>query len=74
MIEKGLHDQESQGGLLFYRCVLCGQVVSKWDIAKHKSCPKCTGVRVRPTNLGVWEKMVQLCYHPKFWRWSDAAE
>ena len=57
-------------GLLFYRCCLCGGVVSKWDIKEHKGCPKCAHPRIRPSNLSIWEKIVQIAKHPKVWSWN----
>ncbi len=56
-------------GLLFYRCVLCSSVVSKWDIQDHAGCPKCGNVRVHPTELSLLEKVVQIVKHPAVWRW-----
>jgi DNA-directed RNA polymerase subunit RPC12/RpoP len=56
-------------GLLFYRCVLCGTVVSQWDIDKHHGCANCGNVRVRPTDLSLWEKVVQIVKHPAVWKW-----
>ena len=50
--------------------MLCGDVVSVWDI-KQGGCQKCGGVRIRPSNLSLWEKLVQLCKHPKVWKWAD---
>lgn len=47
----------------FCRCILCGGVVSEWDEAKG-GCPKCGGVRIKPTYLGLWEEIVQICKHP----------
>jgi NAD-dependent SIR2 family protein deacetylase len=60
-------------GLPFYRCVLCGTVVSNWDIYyEPHSCPKCGGARVKPTNLGWWETIVQIWKHPKVWTWDES--
>lgn len=62
--------REDEGkGLLFYRCCLCGGVVSKWDIKEHKGCPKCAHAKIRPSNLSLWEKVVQVFKHPKVWEW-----
>ena len=58
-------------GVLFYRCELCKTVVSPWDIRQHFSCPKCGQVRVRQTNLSLWEKLVQIAKHPKVWEWKN---
>ena len=59
-----------KSGLTFYRCMLCGYVVSLWDIHKG-GCAKCSGVRIRPTALTLWEKFVQIVKHPKIWEWPD---
>lgn len=53
----------------FYRCVLCGTVVSQWDIDEHRGCRKCGNSRIRPSNLSLWEKIVQILKHPKIWTW-----
>jgi len=50
--------------------MLCGYVVSLWDIHKG-GCAKCSGVRIRPTALTLWEKFVQIVKHPKIWEWPD---
>lgn len=56
-------------GLLFYRCVLCHSVVSKWDIDEHHGCRKCGSPRIRPSDLSLWEKLVQIVQHPAIWKW-----
>lgn len=57
-------------GLQFYRCELCHGVVSRWDI-NTGGCQKCAGVRIRPTNLSLLEKLVQIVRHPKVWAWHE---
>lgn len=64
---------EEGKGLAFYRCVLCGHVVSVWDIKQHYGCPKCKNPRIKPSELSMWEKIVQIFKHPKFWKWDEAA-
>lgn len=59
----------SDRGLLFYRCMLCGAVVSQWDINERHGCRKCGNVRVRPSDLSLWEKIVQIVRHPAVWKW-----
>lgn len=61
---------EEGKGLPFYRCVLCGQVISPWDIQKVSGCPKCKGGRMKPTELSFWEKMIQIFKHPMIWKWG----
>ncbi len=61
---------EDMEGMPFYRCILCGTVVSVWDIREHHGCPKCKNSRVRPSELSLWEKIVQICKHPAVWRWN----
>ena len=56
-------------GLLFYRCELCHGVVSKWDINKG-GCQKCGGARIRPTDLTIIEKVIQIWKHPRIWEWN----
>lgn len=57
--------------MLFYRCVLCRRVVSKWDIEEHHACPACGQPRISPTNLVWWEKLVQIVKHPALWKWGE---
>lgn len=63
-------EEDSEEGVMFYRCNLCGGVVSKWDIKEHKGCPKCANPRIKPSNLSLWEKIVQIVKHPKVWTWN----
>ena len=58
-------------GMVFYRCYLCNKIINKWDIEKHRSCPKCGHSKISPTNLSLWEKTVQICKHPAIWKWSN---
>lgn len=58
-------------GLTFYRCQLCAAVVSKWDIESGDGCPKCAGRKLVPSNLSLWEKVVQVWRHPMIWEWGD---
>jgi hypothetical protein len=55
-------------GTTFYRCALCRGVVSKWDI-NNGGCQKCGGTKISPTNLTLWEKVVQIAKRPAVWRW-----
>lgn len=59
--------------LTFFRCELCGRVVSPWDIPKG-GCQACGCNRVRPTNLTWLEKIVQVARHPKIWTWGDVVK
>ena len=61
-------------GMLFYRCLMCGMVVSKWDIKKYRGCSKCAGKKISPTNLSFTERVRQLLKHPRFWKWDDDAD
>ena len=61
------------GGMQFYRCILCGHVVSVWDIKAHHGCPKCKNPRIKPSELSFWEKIVELVKHPQFWKWHEDA-
>ena len=58
-------------GMLFYSCLMCRRVVSQWDIKEHHGCPKCAGRKLGPTNLTLWEKIVQVFKHPRVWAWSN---
>jgi predicted Zn-ribbon and HTH transcriptional regulator len=60
-------------GLQFYRCILCGHVVSIWDIKEHRGCPKCKNPRIRPSDLSLWEKIVEICKHPAVWAWGKVS-
>lgn len=64
---------EEEKGMPFYRCILCGHVVSLWDIKESKGCPKCKNTRIRPTDLSIWEKIVQIFKHPKVWTWGGVS-
>lgn len=55
-------------GLSFYRCMLCHHVVSFWDVKKG-GCQKCKNRRIRPTDLSIFEKIVQIFKHPRIWAW-----
>ena len=55
----------------FYRCMLCGKAVNQWDINSGRGCPKCGGLRVKPSNLKWYEKIVQIIKHPKIWEWEE---
>ncbi len=67
---ESLEDDFDSDGLLFYRCYLCKRVVSKWDLEDNHEC-KCGHGKISPTNLTVWEKIVQMFKHPALWKWSD---
>ncbi len=51
-------------GTQFYRCLVCGKVVSPFDIKEGIGCSLCGNRKIRPTSLRLWEKMVQLVKHP----------
>ncbi|RLA59563.1 MAG: hypothetical protein DRQ89_13905 [Epsilonproteobacteria bacterium] len=63
-------------GLEFYRCFQCPQVISVWDMRKQIKesgnvvCPRCGGSKLRPTNLTLIEKFIQIVKHPKIWKWK----
>lgn len=65
--------KEDDQGLPFYRCTLCHTVVSVWDIREKKGCPKCSCNKIKPTDLSLEEKMVQIFKHPAIWRWKRAS-
>lgn len=61
-------------GLEFYRCKMCGTVVSDWDIYREPhGCPKCGCTKMLVTNLSFIEKLIQVVKHPKVWRWNDVS-
>lgn len=62
-------DEESKG-LNFFRCTMCGCVVSQWDIKKHHGCKRCANPKIKPTELGFFEKLVQIFLHPMIWKWG----
>ena len=55
----------------FYRCMLCGKVVNQWEISSGEGCSRCGGKQVAPSDLGWWEKIVQIAKHPNVWAWKD---
>ena len=69
LAEEGQTDGDD--GLLFYRCYLCKGIVSKWDLEENHEC-RCGHTKISPTNLTIWEKIVQIFKHPAIWKWSDA--
>ncbi len=48
----------------FYRCMLCSNVINEWDIYENGACSKCGSVRIKPTDLSLWEEIVQIIKHP----------
>jgi DNA-directed RNA polymerase subunit RPC12/RpoP len=60
-------------GMAFYRCVLCGNVVSIWDIKEHHGCSKCKNNKIRPTELSLLEKILQIIKHPTIWNWNKVS-
>ena len=60
-------------GLPFYRCMLCGTVVSIWDVKKG-GCQKCGHVKIQPTKLSSFEKISQIIKHPNLWAWKIEKE
>lgn len=66
----GFLETNDPDGLMFYRCRLCHRVVSLWDIRKYHACPYCRHATISPTNLTLWEKLVQIVKHPKVWEWK----
>jgi Zn finger protein HypA/HybF involved in hydrogenase expression len=60
-------------GMQFYRCETCHGVVSPWDI-DNGECPKCGAHRIRPTDLTLLEKVVQIIKHPKVWTWGKRTD
>ena len=63
-------NQDSDDGMTFYRCYLCNKIISKWDLEANHEC-KCGHGKISPTNLTIWEKVVQVFKHPAIWKWSD---
>ena len=64
-------EEETPAGVPFYRCKLCGTVVSPWDIyEKHTGCTVCSCRQIVPTNLTFTEKIIQIVKHPKIWEWK----
>jgi hypothetical protein len=66
----GFLESNDVDALKFYRCILCHRVVNLWDLREHKGCSFCGNKRIQPTNLTLWEKIVQICNHPKVWEWK----
>ena len=64
-------EAEEGGGLMFYRCTMCGGVVSVWDIKEYHGCSVCSCNKIKPTNLSILEKIVQIIKHPKLWEWKQ---
>lgn len=57
--------------MMFYRCMMCSKVVNQKEILRGEGCPNCAGGKVRPTNLSLLEKIVQICKNPRVWRWKN---
>lgn len=64
---------EEGRGVLFYRCNLCTRPVSPWDVDRYHGCPYCGHTKIRPTNLTLWEKLVQILRKPDVWNWRKFA-
>lgn len=60
---------DESSGTPFYRCILCTHVISPWDLRTHHGCPRCAGTKLKPSNLSIWEKLVQIVKHPLIWKW-----
>jgi DNA-directed RNA polymerase subunit RPC12/RpoP len=58
-------------GLQFYRCVLCGHIVTIWDVKAGNGCAKCANRKIKPTNLSIWEMAKEIFRHPKIWTWKN---
>lgn len=67
----GFLETNSEDGLMFYRCRLCHRIVSLFDLREHHACPYCKHATMSPTNLTLWEKLVQIVKHPKVWTWKN---
>lgn len=57
-------------GLQFYRCMLCNRIVTVWDIRERQGCRHCGNRKLKPTDLTMIEKLVQILKHPAVWRWK----
>lgn len=66
----GFLETNDENALTFYRCCLCHRPVSLFDLREHHACPFCGHARMSPTNLTLWEKLVQIVKHPKVWEWK----
>jgi hypothetical protein len=44
--------------------MLCGGVVTEKDIHDNGACPKCAGIKIKPSDLSLWEEIVQICKDP----------
>jgi hypothetical protein len=58
-------------GTAFYRCKMCRGVVSPWDIQEGGCRNFCKGSEIVPTNLSLFEKLMQIIRHPKVWTWPQ---
>lgn len=67
----GFLETNDQHALQFYRCTLCHRVVSLFDLREERGCKFCGCKKIAPTNLTLWEKLVQIIKHPKVWTWKD---
>jgi hypothetical protein len=59
--------------LMFFRCTTCSRVVSPWDVEKG-GCQFCNCNRIMPTNLTLWEKVVQVVKNPRIWEWNNVVQ
>lgn len=64
-------ENDSETGIMFYRCNLCGKALAPWVLSAARACPRCGHTRVRPTNLSWWEKTLMLMRYPRFWSWEQ---
>ena len=55
----------------FYRCMSCSKVVNVWQVRSGDGCV-CGERKCKPTNLTLWEKLVQIVKHPLVWKWPKS--
>lgn len=67
----GFLGSNADDALTFYRCRLCHRIVSLFDLREHHGCAHCGHATISPTNLTLWEKLVQIAKHPKVWTWKE---
>lgn len=63
-------ESNDENALVFYRCSLCTRVISLFDLRKYRACPFCGHSKISPTNLTLWEKLIQIVKHPRVWEWK----
>ena len=57
-------------GAAYFRCLLCGRPVSPLDLDQSHGCAHCGHTRIRPSDLTLWEKVLEVLRNPKILKYA----